>query len=579
LTGAACVLWYLRPAWWPWPLLLIAAGRLARILTSGHVTWRRTDFDWPLLLFFLSAAIGMGLAHDRTAGWSKFWVIVGGLALYDSLVFAPAQVRLGRRQIAAVRVLLALLPAVIAGYFLLTNDWPARMGKLAWLDPLMRWFASWQPVLPGHRLHPNVAGGLMAALLPLQVAAVGRAGVGWPLIGLTALGLLMSASRGAWIALAVAVAFWAVWQVWGRPWSRGGRLGLIVGLALAATFGLVLALRLGPELLPRDRLALLRDSLDLGLDYPFTGLGLAGFQMACSSYVLLLHVGHTVHSHNLLLNLWLEQGVLGLAAFLGLLAMAVRAQRAEGRARWSAAALVSLAVIVLHGLVDDAFYGSRGVLLLFVPFALLARGSASVSALKMAPADVPGTSQVPGRWGLSLVAVLILGLALLPAVRAMFQANLGAVLQTRAELSVYHWPTYPIQDALRRQAPGSPPPVDLGPAIARYRAALALDPRNPAANRRLGQIELSLGHYEAARAHLEAAYVAAAGQRATRALLAEAYAVTGDVPRAAALWRTVDLSAGQAALRTWWYTSIGERDAAARIERATRPETSQRGSP
>ncbi len=156
---------------------------------------------------------------------------------------------------------------------------------------------------------------------------------------------------------------------------------------------------------------------------------------------------------------------------------------------------------------------------------------------------------------------LAIALALLPATRAAFQANLGAVLQTRAELSVYRWPDWPIQDALRRS-----PAVDLEPSLARYRAALALDPRNATANRRLGQIELSRGEYGAALAHLQAAYDAAPEQRATRQLLAEAYAVTGDLPRAASLWRTVDLSAGQVAARTWWYQSIGETELAARIE-------------
>ena len=100
------------------------------------------------------------------------------------------------------------------------------------------------------------------------------------------------------------------------------------------------------------------------------------------------------------------------------------------------------------------------------------------------------------------------GRVALPGSQAVIQANLGALAQARAELSVYQWPAWPIQDALRRS-----PEVDLAPAIAHYQAALALDPRNVAANRRLGQIELSDGQYDAARQHLEAAFAAAPGQR------------------------------------------------------------------
>jgi hypothetical protein len=404
LTLLACALWYLRPALGPWPLLLIAAGRLTRTLTSPHIGRRLTPIDPPLLVSLLSAAIGTWLAYDQTAGWNKFWVIVGGLALYDSLAFAPEPVRVGRWQIAPVRVLLALLPAVIAFYFLLTNDWAAWMGKLPWLDPAMRWFASWQPDLPGHRLNPNVAGGLMAALFPLQVAAVGRAKGSWPLIGLAALGLLMTVSRGAWIALATVAALWAVWRLWGRRWLRGVWSALIAGLAVIGACGAVVALQIGPTLFPGSRLELLRNSLDLALDYPFTGLGLTGFQMAYSSYVLLLHVGHTIHSHNLLLNLWLEQGALGLAAFLWLLveSSAISRQRSVVGGRWSTAALMALAVIVVHGLVDDAFYGSRGVLLLFVPFALLARGCFDYRSAGEQGSEGAGSSHRCGSRNLSL---------------------------------------------------------------------------------------------------------------------------------------------------------------------------------
>jgi predicted Zn-dependent protease len=137
-------------------------------------------------------------------------------------------------------------------------------------------------------------------------------------------------------------------------------------------------------------------------------------------------------------------------------------------------------------------------------------------------------------------------------VKSMVQANLGALLQTRAELSAYRWPAYPLQDALRRQAPVSLPAVDLAPAIARYRAALALDLTNAAANRRLGQIELSQGDYVAAQAHLEAAYRTAPGQQATRQLLGESYAIAG---------RTAALSVNSAEGCRRWETRRFSRSA------------------
>jgi len=316
------------------------------------------------------------------------------------------------------------------------------------------------------------------------------------------------------------------------------------------------------------RLILLQNSLDLALDTPFTGIGLAGFQMAYSSYVLLLHVGHTIHSHNLFLNLWIEQGLPGLLIFLWLLGLAARqgwrsrTQEPAGGGPDVLAPLIALAVIALHGLADDAFYGSRGVLLMFAPFAWLARETEEQRR------EGEGERKRIPPSALALTFALLL--ALLPQTRAAFQANLGALFQTRAELSVYRWPAYPVQDALRRPAPNAPPPVDLTSAIGRYRAALALDPANATANRRLGQIELSLGQYDAARAHLAAAYAAAPQQRGTRQLLGESYAIAGDVERAAALWRTVDVRQGQLGLRAGWYAAIGEDVYRQRIVQAMR---------
>lgn len=337
------------------------------------------------------------------------------------------------------------------------------------------------------------------------------------------------------------------------------------------------------------RADLLRNSLDLAWDTAFTGIGLGGFQMAFSSYILLLHVGHTVHSHNLFVNVWLEQGLLGLAALVWLLGAAVVAWRRvrrlgdrQGKA-WAAAALAAIAVIVVHGMVDDAFYGSRAVLLMFVPFGLLTRAQGDAVWAAYEPPTL--TQVLMSRNGFIAAAVLAFALllGLTPPVRSQFQANLGALSQTQAELSVYEWPTWPIQDALRR-APGNGgmlnepgattngtgTAIDLGPAIGHYQAALAIDPYNEVASRRLGQIELSQGNYPAAGELLTTAYYNDYTNRAARQLYGEWLAIEGRTEEARRVWRTVDVSAGQLDGRVWWYENIGEPDKAEAVRAARR---------
>jgi hypothetical protein len=61
----------------------------------------------------------------------------------------------------------------------------------------------------------------------------------------------------------------------------------------------------------------------------------------------------------------------------------------------------------------------------------------------------------------------------------------------------------------------------------------------------------------------------APGQRATRQLLGEMYAIHGDLEKAAQLWKTVDMTHGQLDTRYWWYTHIGAEQQAEWLKQAT----------
>ena len=555
------------------------------------MTVRRTRFDGPLCLFLFSAIWGAWIAYDSAAAARCFAFICGGLALYYLLALMPSRVAWRGADLPLLRSLLGVTPAFIAAYFILTNDWAQPAEKLRWLDPVREPVGALQPRLGWPRLHPNVAGGVLAMLLPLQVAALlprRRAGdarlpAGFLklhnllLVGTSCAGLLLSGLRGAWLALAVAtvVALW--WQVIGRlRVGHGAWVGLAVrmgGLAGAVALLVGTPAGWGWLALRPDRVQVWRNSWDLARDYAFTGAGLGSFSMVYSSYVLLLHVPHTAHAHNLALDIWLAQGLVGLLAFAWLLLSAFgslavtasgsAASRSGHAPRWRAAAAASLLVILVHGLVDDIYYGHGGVgsLLLFVPFALLTRRSAGTP-----PHAAAWSRHRAAIASAGAAAILLLALVAAPrAVRAQFEANLGALSQTSAELSVYRWPQWPLQDALRRSDA-----VSLDAALRHYDAALALDPGNVTANRRLGQIELSRGQYDLARRHLDAAYRAAPGQQATRQLLGECRAVAGDVAGAAELWRTLALTEGQLAIRRFWYDSIGDRVRAESVRTATR---------
>jgi tetratricopeptide (TPR) repeat protein len=288
--------------------------------------------------------------------------------------------------------------------------------------------------------------------------------------------------------------------------------------------------------------------------------------MVHASYVMLIHVGFIAQMHNLFLELAVQQGIPGMMALIGLIILAALALRSrlihQGPSPLLYAAIISLTALTVHGMFDAAVYASH-----MVPLALLPIGF----ALGLAPRQEKKRTVHARKTTWGLAGLLALGLLwlLTPTARSAFLSNLGAVEQTRAELSVYSWPEWGIQDEVRRS-----PDVNLAPAIAYYQAALALNPDNVSANRRLGQIQLSLGQYAEAHEHLQRAYDEAAWQQANRFLLGESEAVSGNIDQAAALWRTVSgklwwdqdwIGPQLFRKRQWWYEHIGEKQKAAWI--------------
>jgi O-antigen ligase len=532
----------------------------------------RLRFDWQILPFALAALIGLSLAYDVTRASIRLALIVVSLLVY---LFFINKSEPAHRQPSVVRLSLSLLPVILAIYLLLTNDWTKWAEKLAFLSPVTDSLARLQFAPQWLQINPNAIGGALAALLPLQIVALKgeRRATQIIFVGITLVGLALSQTRGAWLALGLTLLIWLVWRVAQQHTANLRRARLVWGLIVTSGLLIILAILTTPswgEQLLRlggGRLDIWRNSLALIGDYPITGHGLAGFEMVYASYALLTHVGHTMHAHNLWLDIWLEQGLLGLVAFSGLLLNAVWPRPQIGP--WRMAALASVAVILLHGLVDDSFYGYGGILipLLLIPLALLVRDDAPVSpeaappiqrsrlAIRIQPAFVV--------WGAALVATFMA--INTPGGRSIIETNLGANAQTQAELSVYQWPRYGLPDVLRQSGV-----VDLGPASAHYTAALAIDPNNASANRRLGQIQLSLGDLETACQHLERAYAAAPDQRATAQLLGECYALHDKPAQAVQLWRTIDVSEGQLIARQWWYGDyLAARDQAERLKQAS----------
>lgn len=323
-----------------------------------------------------------------------------------------------------------------------------------------------------------------------------------------------------------------------------------------------------------ERVPLWRESLALIQDYYFTGSGLGETAMVYSTYVYLLHVPFLYHAHNLYLQIAVEQGVPGLVAFLWLVlpilgSLIVTYQRTGTYSRlFCLAAITALVAALFYGLLDAELYATLTLPIIFVPlgyglalhWSLLYRREKTWTEFEK-PADHTLRLHRLGIAILPVVSMLIV--CLHPGFFTTWQVNLGTVAQTKAELGEYDWPRWPMQDELRRSSK-----INLAAAMHYYQAVLAADANNVTAHARLGQIALSRGDYPEAMQHLEVAYRLAPQRNAVRQLLGEAYAATGQIKEAAALWQTVNKQAGQLDDRLWWYNHLNAQREVAWVQQA-----------
>lgn len=480
--------------------------------------------DLPVLVLLVSACAAVWPAYDRSLCWPALAAMAAGVVVYFSASRLPAGGR-AWRMAAGISVAAAV---ALAAYFLTQFGRLGYAGKIAGVERPAAWLGALSPAVGRWAPDRNsVASGLEGVLFLAAALAwtsrrlAGRAVWGTAAAAL-ALALVLSASRGAWLAVAVSGAVWAAIRH-ERLASRPALLAGAIAMPLLAGLAWLAAVAWWPDItgsgamtaaLDRpDRIALYRQSAVLIGDAPFTGIGLGGqFAMNLSRYVLLIQVPFLTYSHNLYLETWLQLGVAGAAALAWLTAAFVMSFRALPQARQATLAQgagLGFLAVLLHGLVDarpyvDHWSGLPALVLLGLFSAAVVRAET-------------GPLRRSRRLASAAAAAVFLAAALawVWPVRASWHANLGAVTQARAELG--------------RVPPEAPVAPDLREAEGRFRRALTVDPRHPTASVRLALMEMDAGRFEAAAGYAEPAWRADRLSVRTRKALGLARMWAGDL--------------------------------------------------
>ncbi len=560
-------------------------------LCAGRFVFRRTPFDVALLLFGLTSLVGVWAAYQREAAWEKFWMLLLALCWYYAIAGQPWENFWG------LSALLGLCGLWLSLNFLLVYDWRELPADFRLLYRIGLAWMRMRPTLPGETLPPNTMAGVLAGLFPITLALGiaaweqrrahkrARLLLAWGALcaGVMALTITLTSSRGAWAALAAGLGFWLVWALGGKLLTERRKFALIgggfvagllaVGMLLALSGGLGRVLDLVPGL-PTGQSRLGIDALTLHLigDFPFTGGGLEAFPGLFSQYMLVIPNVMFRYAHNLYLDVAVEQGLFGLLMLLviwaGSALLLLRSPEGDptklGIDLLRRAALASLIVMAIHGVVDDPLYGESGTPLVWVVAGLAVFVHPQASTLRhLLPSKLVRWSELLGvrrriGWTARLLALLIaVGAALAwKPLAAGWLANLGAVRMAQVELS-----DFPSGEWLEPQTVEK-----LGDAQRLLEQAVLLAPANRTANHRLGLIALLRQDFSTAIAHLQQAYRADPRHRGVVKNLGYAYVWAGEYDAAQALLAGLPEAAIELGYYVDWWAFHGRRDLAQRAK-------------
>ena len=249
----------------------------------------------------ITALVGVWAAYNQEFAWTKFWILASAVLLFYSLAGQPAE------NIWFIGAFFVGLGTFAAVFFMMGHDWIGQPLKIEAFNRLGEAWMAVRPKLSLDTLHPNSTGTFVAMFFPIAVAItvrswrqrrVVRTALTIGVLVVMATALILTTSRGAWLGLSIAAGLWVMWVIVGRV-SRALHLSQALVFAALVVTMLVLgvttiaAVPNGVEIMAdslpgppvaSSRLELLRGSVALAGDFPFTGGGLGSFPGLFSHY-------------------------------------------------------------------------------------------------------------------------------------------------------------------------------------------------------------------------------------------------------------------------------------------------------
>jgi O-antigen ligase len=548
-----------------WVLLLALLPYGLRLL-AGIFPFRRTPVDWLILLFLVTAWVGYRVSYDESNAWNKFWFVFLAVMLFYALSTQPKQ------NLFWISVILFVIGTGISTYYFLTHDFIAVPRKLEFVNRVGVFLMSIRPRVGWRPIHPNYVAGIVSVTVPFILYPIWklrqneyRPSPFWLLllsVGLiiSVFALIMATSRGVTLAILSAAGTWLLWklfssskyELWKKNKSAFSVLLLIYLCVIVLLMHLGLAQPAGEMTGSSNygngsRAEVFSRSAYLLLDYPITGGGLGSFPGLYSQYLLIIPFYYLPNSHNLFLDVAIEQGVIGGLAFavlyiVSLWSVAGSIARGHGEKVFQWILLFSLVIAFLHGMVDNYLYNGAGSMLSLLLVGLSIRESHINEQV--------GYRLHPKFAGI-LGALFLIGMFVyLNQIRSIWYANLGAVQMSQIELN--HFP--------KNRWVGKEIVPDLELAESSLLSSLQYNPNNETANHRLGLISMQRQDFVAASLYLEKARREAPGYRGIIKTLGYCYVWLGNLEKAQSLLTQIPEAKHELEVYIWWWGTQGRPD-------------------
>lgn len=347
-------------------IILLAAGRL--ILGQGRSESKPQFAPSPLGLSWvaLGAAIGLGLAFSVTARGSLPYAVLWAISFLAAYLVMDALRSRIHLRLALWAIAISSIPVCLLGIWQAVSRVQTSPG---WVDSL--YFPQLTTRVFSVFESPIILGQFLAVTIPISVylwlksEGIQRMWL-WAITSLSLLTLVLTYTRGSWLAALLATAILISW------WSRRAMILFLVLLVVAPlALPEVVVERFLTAFDPeygtnRYRMVIWSSVLEMIGDHRLTGIGPGpeAFNMVYPHYMI--PGTRSLHSHNLFLQVALEAGIPGLLAFLwffGSLALLVlrKASPRPGGKMGDMTVVVSVALggLMIQALADFIWYSPK----------------------------------------------------------------------------------------------------------------------------------------------------------------------------------------------------------------------------